>query len=122
MPKHLPKEVALCLFRVAQEALHNALKYSGVRHFAVEVSSTPERVQLVVRDAGAGFAVEEAKNHGGLGLVSMQERINMLRGQFSVESQPGEGTKIVASVPVIAEDEGSSAGWKKAEAHSAGLI
>ena len=120
-PKHLPKEVALCLFRVAQEALHNALKHSAVRHFAVEVSSTAERVQLVVRDAGAAFDVEEAKSRSGLGLVSMQERLNMLRGQFSVESRPGEGTQIVASVPLIAEDEGSSAGWKGAKAHSAGF-
>jgi PAS domain S-box-containing protein len=122
-PKHLPKEIALCLFRVAQQALHNALKYSGMRHFEVEVSGTAEKVQLVVRDAGAGFDVEETKRRGGLGLVSMQERVNMLRGQFSVESRPGEGTKIVASVPLIAQVGRSSegSGWKGAKAHSAGL-
>lgn len=123
VPKLLSKEVSLCLFRVAQESLHNALKYSGVRHFAVEVSATAEKVQLVVRDAGAGFDVEEVKARGGLGLVSMQERINMLRGQFSVESRPGEGTKIVASVPLIAEGCVSSveADWERSKSVSAGL-
>jgi PAS domain S-box-containing protein len=123
VPKLLSKEISLSLFRVAQEALHNALKYSGVRHFAVEVSGTAEQVQLVVRDAGAGFDVEEVKARGGLGLVSMQERMNMVRGQFSVESRPGEGTKIVASVPLIAEGGESSveADWKRSKSVSAGL-
>jgi len=103
VPKILSREISLCLFRVAQEAVHNALKYSGVRHVAVEVEGTAETVELVVRDAGAGFDVEEVKARGGLGLVSMQERINMLGGKFSIESRPGGGTKIVASVPLITE-------------------
>jgi PAS domain S-box-containing protein len=123
VPKLLSKEVSVCLFRVAQEALHNALKYSGVRHFAVEVGGTAEKVQLVVRDPGAGFDVEEAKARGGLGLVSMQERINMLSGQFSIESRPGEGTKIVASVPLIADGGVSSVGadWERSKSVSTGL-
>jgi PAS domain S-box-containing protein len=110
VPMHLPKEISLCLFRVAQEALHNALKHSGVKQFVVEMIGAAKEVRLVVRDAGAGFDVEEAKGRGSLGLVSMKERINMVRGQFSIESRPGEGTKIVASVPLKAENEGSSAG------------
>jgi len=123
VPKLLSKDVSLGLFRVAQEALHNALKYSGVRHFAVEVGGTAEKVQLVVRDPGAGFDVEEAKARGGLGLVSMQERINMLSGQFSIDSRPGEGTKIVASVPLIADGGASSveADWERSKSVLAGL-
>jgi signal transduction histidine kinase len=99
------------------------LKYSGVRHFAVEVGGTAEKVQLVVRDPGAGFDVEEAKARGGLGLVSMQERINMLSGQFSIDSRPGEGTKIVASVPLIADGGVSSVGadWERSKSVSTGL-
>jgi len=108
VPTHLAKEVSLCLFRVAQEALHNALKHSGVKQFAVEVTSVSEGVQLVVRDAGVGFDVKDAKGRGGLGLVSMQERINMVRGQFSIESRPGEGTRVVASVPLTADNKESS--------------
>ena len=121
-PAHLPKEAEISLFRVAQEALHNGLKHSGVRQFAVELSGTAEGVQLVVRDAGAGFDVEKAFRDGGLGLVSMQERMHLVRGQLSVESRPGEGTRIIASVPLHAKDVESSEGqgWKRAKSHSAG--
>jgi PAS domain S-box-containing protein len=112
VPAHLPKDVSLCLFRVAQEALQNALKYSGTSWFAVEMRGTSEEVQLVVKDAGAGFDVEEARRNRGLGLVSMQERVNLVHGRLSVESKPGAGTKIVAAVPVVgtngfSADEGS---------------
>jgi signal transduction histidine kinase len=57
-----------------------------------------------VRDAGAGFDVEEAKKNRGLGLVSMQERVHLVRGLFAVESKPGKGTRIFAAVPLVAEN------------------
>jgi PAS domain S-box-containing protein len=110
VPRHLPKDISLCLFRVTQEALHNAAKYSGVRQFAVELSGTADEVQLVVSDAGAGFDVEAAKRERGLGLVSMQERVHLVHGRFDVESRPGVGTKVVAVVPVPAADDGLAAG------------
>jgi signal transduction histidine kinase len=99
-PRHLPKDISLCLFRVAQEALHNALKHSGTSQLVVELRGAADEVQLEVRDAGAGFDVEGAKLTGGLGLVSMQERVHLVHGKFAVESKPGAGTKIVAAVPV----------------------
>lgn len=104
VPSHLPTDTSLCLFRVAQEALHNAVKYSGTKQFEVQLNGTADQVQLVVSDAGAGFDVEEAKKDRGLGLVSMQERVSLMHGRFHIESKPGEGTIIVASVPLIAED------------------
>jgi PAS domain S-box-containing protein len=104
VPAHLPKDVSLCLFRVAQEALHNAVKYSGVNRFAVEVSGMEDAVQLVVSDDGAGFNVEEAKKTPGLGLLSMQERIHLVHGNFTVESKPWHGTRVIVSVPVIAKN------------------
>jgi PAS domain S-box-containing protein len=104
---HLPKDISLCLFRIAQEALHNAVKYSGTKQFWVSLYATENEVQLVVRDAGAGFDFEEAKKNAGLGLVSMQERINLVHGSFSVESKPGKGTRILATVPLVVEDAGS---------------
>jgi PAS domain S-box-containing protein len=104
LPKHLPKDVSLCLFRVAQEALHNAVKYSGTTRFTVELSATANEVQLQVTDAGAGFDLEQTKKNRGLGLVSMQERVHQVHGKFSVESKPGEGTKIIAVVPLVAEN------------------
>jgi PAS domain S-box-containing protein len=103
VPSKLHKDVSLSLFRVAQEALHNAMKYSGVDQFSVELSGEGNVVQLVVSDAGAGFDVEEAKKDRGLGLVSMQERIHLMHGSFSVESKPWHGTKVIVSVPVIAK-------------------
>jgi PAS domain S-box-containing protein len=108
VPANLPTDVSLCLFRVAQEALHNALKYSGVRQFTVELSGMEGGVQLVVSDAGAGFDVQAAKKKGGLGLVSMQERIRLVHGSFAVESQPWQGTRIIAAVPLAAEKEWSA--------------
>jgi PAS domain S-box-containing protein len=105
VPKHLPKDISLCLFRIAQEALHNAVKYSGTNKFFVAVYAIEDEIQLVVRDAGAGFDVEEAKKNRGLGLVSMQERIHLVHGRFAVDSKPGKGTRIFAAVPLVAENE-----------------
>jgi PAS domain S-box-containing protein len=105
VPKHLPKDISLCLFRIVQEALHNAVKYSGSNQFRVALTATEEQVQLVVQDAGAGFDVKEAKKNRGLGLVSMQERAHLVHGSFSVESKPGKGTRIFAAVPFVDEKE-----------------
>ena len=98
--KHLPKDISLCLFRIAQEALYNAVKYSGVSQFTVELSESTDTIQLLVMDRGAGFDVEEAKKGGGLGLVSMQERAHVMHGTISVESKPGKGTKVAVVVPL----------------------
>ncbi|MGB9472159.1 MAG: ATP-binding protein, partial [Candidatus Acidiferrum sp.] len=105
VPERLPANVSLCLFRVAQEALHNAVKYSGAKQFEVEIKAGANDIELVVSDAGAGFDVEEAVTNRGLGLVSMQERVHLVRGRFGIESRPGSGTKIVAAVPLLGADE-----------------
>jgi PAS domain S-box-containing protein len=101
VPYPLPKDVSLCLFRVTQEALNNALKHSGTRNFAVVLIGTAGRVKLEVRDWGAGFNIGGSRQRWGLGLVSMQERVNLVNGAFHIESKPREGTKVVASVPVV---------------------
>ena len=98
VPPDLSREISLCLFRVTQEALHNAIKYSGMRQVAVTITGTADEIELVLQDAGAGFDVEEAKRSRGLGLVSMQERVNLVRGRFRIQSRPGAGTKITAVV------------------------
>jgi PAS domain S-box-containing protein len=108
VPLHLPKDISLCLFRVAQEALHNAVKYSGTDKFTVDLSAIPGEVRLEVADAGIGFDIETAKKNRGLGLVSMQERVHLVRGRFAIESKPGRGTKVLAFVPLIAENERAS--------------
>jgi signal transduction histidine kinase len=84
------------------------VKYSGTNRFFVAVWAVEGEIQLVVRDAGEGFDVEEAKKNRGLGLMSMQERIHLVHGRFAVDSKPGKGTRIFAAVPFVAENERSS--------------
>ena len=104
IPEDLPLEVALCLFRVLQEALRNAVKHSGVRHFTVALRGDGDEVQLEVSDAGTGFRPETAMKSHGLGLISMQERLSLVKGAISIESQPGSGTRISARVPLRSEN------------------
>jgi len=110
VPGNLPKNVSLCLFRVTQEALHNALKYSGVGQFFVEISGMADEIQLVVRDEGVGFDVEKVRTNRGLGLVSMQERVHLVLGSFSIESQPGMGTTVLVVVPFGVENGSAAEG------------
>lgn len=107
VPHSLPKQVSLCLFRVTQEALHNALKHSGTSQFTVTLRGTSGQLQLEVRDWGAGFDMEAAARNGGLGLVSMQERMHLVKGSFHIESRLNEGTRIVVSVPVFVDTDES---------------
>ena len=95
----LADDVTLCVFRVAQEALQNALKYSGARHILVDLRGTSGGVVLSVVDDGVGFDVRAAWGKG-LGLISMAERLEPLGGALEVRSAPGEGARVEAVVPV----------------------
>ncbi len=112
IPESLPKGVSLSLFRIAQEGLHNSLKYSGVDRFSVHLWTAGDAVQLEISDSGAGFEVVQAQTGKGLGLISMQERAHLVGGSFAIESAPGGGTRIMVSIPVtpgaVAEAGG---GW-----------
>lgn len=103
VPDELPQEISLSLFRVLQEALHNAVKHAGVRHFAVALRGTQDDIQLEVVDTGVGFDAEAAMRSHGLGLISMRERLNLVKGEISIESRPGHGTRISARVPFRSE-------------------
>jgi signal transduction histidine kinase len=92
-------DVALCLFRVAQEALTNAIKYAGVQDVSVALRCTQTDIELQVIDSGVGFDLESA-GRPGLGLVSMKERLNLVGGQIRIESRPGAGTTVRARVPL----------------------
>ena len=100
LPSPVPQDISLCLFRVLQESLHNSAKHSGAQHVEVELWGTPDAIHLVVRDSGSGFDSEGAKQSRGLGLISMEERLRVLKGTFSIESQAKRGTKIHARVPL----------------------
>ncbi|HKR29889.1 MAG TPA: PAS domain S-box protein, partial [Terriglobales bacterium] len=100
IPKQLRQEISLCLFRVLQEALQNALKHSGSRKFEVSLRAASNEVQLTVRDWGIGFDPENAIRGEGLGLSSMSERMKLVHGELSIDSQPQHGTVIRARVPL----------------------
>ena len=99
VPDQLPSDVSLCLFRVLQEALHNAAKHSGVEHFEVRLTGADGEVHLLVSDAGNGFDLEATRAGRGLGLVSMVERLTLVGGNVSIDTQPGRGTRIHACAP-----------------------
>jgi PAS domain S-box-containing protein len=98
IPLNLSKDISLCLFRVLQESLHNAVKHSGARNFRVDLCGNSDEVRLVVRDKGVGFDQEAALKRRTLGLISMRERLQLVNGDFSIKSQPGGGTTIDARV------------------------
>jgi len=107
-PVPLSPEISLCLFRVLQEALHNSAKHSGLRHFDVQLSGTSDEIHLTVRDTGAGFNRDAARQSRGLGLVSMEERLKLLKGTLSIESHPKWGTTVHARVPLRGESPKST--------------
>jgi signal transduction histidine kinase len=102
IPSAVPPEISLSLFRVMQEALHNALKHSGVRSFEVRLHGSPTEIHLTVRDPGVGFEPELAKETQGLGLISMRERIRLVKGTISITSKTQSGTEISVCVPLSA--------------------
>jgi PAS domain S-box-containing protein len=99
----LPEGISLCLFRVLQEAVHNASKHSAAKRIDVELREDSGEIHLVVSDSGAGFDVRTAIKSGGLGLMSMQERVRLVNGSIQIDSTPNGGTILHARVPVDAE-------------------
>jgi signal transduction histidine kinase len=103
VPTVLPSELMLCLFRTVQEALQNAIKYSGARALSVRLTGCAKGLTLVVIDDGVGFDVDVAWGKG-VGLVSMVERVEAIGGSLEVRSQPGAGTRLIATVPFEASE------------------
>ena len=101
----LPFEVGLSLFRVIQEALHNAQKHSGVKRIEVQLREDSGEIHLVVSDLGKGFDLETAMHGRGLGLTSMQERVRLVNGTVEIQSKPMGGTTIHVRVPLASEHE-----------------
>jgi PAS domain S-box-containing protein len=101
LPVTLSPDVSLCFFRILQEALNNSTKYSGVRYFEVELWATQDEAHLTVSDSGDGFDICAARASRGLGLISMEERLKLLNGTLSIESELQRGTTIHAHLPFI---------------------
>jgi signal transduction histidine kinase len=109
VPPVLPEDLTLCLFRVAQEALQNAVKYARAKKVAVSLEGSPDGLALTVADDGVGFDVDAAWGKG-LGLVSMRERLDAVGGTLDIRSTPGGGTRVQISVPLpVIEDAEAAA-------------
>jgi PAS domain S-box-containing protein len=102
LPGQIPKDVTLCLFRIAQEALRNIVKHSGAAEAEVELSGHADEIDLCISDSGQGFDVESVKGVSGLGLISMRERLRLVGGHLFIESRPSHGTRIHLRVPLHA--------------------
>lgn len=103
LPDVVSKEVALCLFRVAQEALSNVLHHAAAKVATVRLRQMDGGLFLAVSDNGVGFVRDHPKGGMNLGLLSMRERVRLVNGTLDIESAPGDGTTIVAWVPTEVE-------------------
>ena len=99
-PEPMPPSVQLCLFRVAQEALQNAVRHAAMRKLDIALHVDADRAELSVTDDGRGFAPEAAANGSGVGIASMRERVRLAGGVFSLSARPGHGTSIRAILPL----------------------
>jgi PAS domain S-box-containing protein len=98
----LSQEISLCLFRVLQESLNNAIKHSGAQRFEAQLRGTSNEIQLTVRDHGIGFDAAAVMVSRGLGFISMRERVSAVNGTILIGSKPMGGTEITVRVPVVA--------------------
>ncbi|HHP7235282.1 MAG TPA: sensor histidine kinase, partial [Desulfobacterales bacterium] len=93
------------LYRVIQEALNNIGKHSGADHVSIALTDTKNRISLKIMDNGCGFDVSKTLDTGrplqGYGLLSMKERVEICKGNFTVSSSPGAGTRLAASIPKV---------------------
>ena len=105
VPRAVPQDTALCLYRIAQEALHNVVKHSDATAARVELAMEGGELWLAIADDGVGFDAETARGNGSLGLVSMGERARFVHGVLSVESHAGKGTRVEVRVPIAAADD-----------------
>ena len=100
LPASLPREVASCVFRVAQESLQNIIKHSKAKRVSVNLGFEKGTVVLTIANDGGGFDVEAVKGRGGLGLLGAEERARLLNGTVTVTSRPEHGTRITLEVPL----------------------
>jgi signal transduction histidine kinase len=110
----LPVALATVCFRVTQEALTNIARHAAARNVWIDVHRTSRELGLTIRDDGAGFDVDAARDraaHGAsLGLVGMEERVSLAGGTMDIHSTPGRGTEIRARFPVKVAHEADSPG------------
>jgi len=100
MPEDMSPDAALCVYRVIQEGLRNIAKHAHARHVDIFLKGSAHRLLATIEDDGAGFEPKCARHTPGIGLASMRERVQFVKGEFTVNSEPGHGTVITLSVPL----------------------
>ena len=105
IPRVIPKDVSLSLYRIIQEGLRNISKHACAEHISVSLKGIDQDVLLSVQDDGIGFDWAEVKENPGLGFLSMRERARLIHGELSIQSQPEKGTVITLRVPLAREGE-----------------
>ena len=103
IPGTIPKEIASCLYGVAQEALHNIMKHARATEVWIRVNARPAGICLTVQDNGLGFDENAASSRHGLGIISMKERVRLVEGEFYIHSRPGQGTTVTVVVGLSKE-------------------
>jgi signal transduction histidine kinase len=109
VPGAIPEDTALCLYRIMQEALRNSIKHSRARHAEVELNGTAGAICLRIVDDGTGFDPGSVESKGGLGLVSMRERLHLVHGSIAIDSRPSGGTRIDVRVPLCSNGQADNA-------------
>ena len=100
LPARVPRDLTHCLYRIAQEALRNAVKHAQADRVDVTMNADLEFLELEVRDFGRGFDPVAGERRSGLGLASMEERVRLVGGEIVISSSPGHGTTIQVRVPL----------------------
>jgi len=100
VPTQLPLDTALCLYRVVQEGLRNVARHSSSPSVTVSLAGTRDSIRLSITDFGVGSDPLSAKGRGGLGFISMEERVRLVHGSISIESRPGQGARIDVRIPL----------------------
>ena len=106
LPAAISHETSLALYRVAQEALRNVIRHSGASRAHLNLAAVDGGISLSISDSGRGFHAEQVQRGRGLGLISMEERVRILGGAFSLAAKPGHGVKIQARIPLMPPDGG----------------
>jgi signal transduction histidine kinase len=100
--EELPADVALCLYRVAQEALRNMVQHAGACQAEVALTRSDDILELRIADDGQGFDLTAARRRGGLGLISIDERVRLVQGGVHIVTEPRRGTELRVRVPLHA--------------------
>ena len=99
-PQPVPPDIGMNLLRIGQEATTNTLRHAQAQTLQLKLTFKVDAIELCIQDNGVGFDLKSAHDHGGFGLLGMQQRCDRLGGQFTIRSQPGQGTCILVQIPL----------------------